>query len=394
MTYLDKFIEDWTVDSRIEHAQTLHPECFRHPEILRAELRCVFTQRWLMLSPVYSHKGTTLLTRTMLQNYGGRIPFTSHGRPVYLEYEQHNEHEQIKAFSNVCTHAWYPLVKGHNRKKSIQCQQHGRAFESQGKCVGQPGFNDVSDFPASTDDLSEFPLQWWNQLPLISFGEPTVDVQSIFSAIDESICGINMEELRYHPQEEEVREINGNWKLHAWNFLDNFHIPYIHGGRDSLTTAMEYHSYQTEIHDNAVLQWVYARNPEHGFHHHQISSRFRHPEQPEKRVLALWWFIFPNMALNFYPWGLSINIYEPHPTVPDKTVFRWYHFVQDHEKYEQRDPIWMNQKVDDEDVEALNLVRNNLHSPECRRGRFAPTRERASHWFHHRVSKLLESSTI
>ena len=388
MTYLEQFPEAWKVDPSIEEAQTLHPECFRHPDILQIELKQVFTNRWLMLPPVFSHQGSSLLIRQLLKENGGRIPLHTHGRSVYIDGTQNNL--PTRAFSNVCTHAWYTLVKEYNCRKNIQCEQHGRLFTAQGKCISQPGFTGHSNFPSSSDHLSEFPLQWWHQLPLISFGSPGVDVQRVFAAIDESICGLNMEDLNYHPQEEEVREINGNWKLHAWNFLDSFHIPYIHGGHDSLTTAMEYRSYQTEIHEHSVLQWVYAKNPEHGFLHHQISPRFQDPQQPEKRVLALWWFVFPNLTLNFYPWGLSINLYEPHPTLPDRTCFRWYHFVQDQEKYEQRDPIWMNQKVDDEDVEALNIVRSNLHSPECRRGRFAPKREQASHWFHHKISKLLE----
>ena len=342
-----------------------------------------------MLAPVFSHHGRSRLILPFLKEYGGRIPLQTHGRPIYLDGSQRNR--PMKAFSNVCTHAWYPLVKEHHCRKTIQCEQHGRLFTAHGECMSQLGFTGTSNFPSPSDHLSEFPVQWWNQLPLISFGSPEVDVQRIFSAIDESICGLDMKKMRYHPQKGEVREISGNWKLHAWNFLDNFHIPYIHGGQDSLTTAMEYRSYQTEIYEHSVLQWVYARNPEHGFHHHQISPRFRHQQRPEKRVLALWWFVFPNLALNFYPWGLSINIYEPHPTHPDTTCFRWYHFVLNQDKYEKRDPVWMNQKVDDEDVEALNLVRRNLHSPECRRGRFAPKREQASHWFHHRISTLLAS---
>jgi hypothetical protein len=63
MTYLEQFPEAWKVDPRIEEAQTLHPEFFRHPDILRAELKQVFTNRWLMLPPVFSHQGRTVLVK-------------------------------------------------------------------------------------------------------------------------------------------------------------------------------------------------------------------------------------------------------------------------------------------------------------------------------------------
>ena len=389
MTSIGTRINDWRVDARIEHAQTLHPDCFRKPEFLEAELQSVFANRWLMLTPTFTQDGTGRPIRDFLDEQGGRIPLHSHARPLFLE--AHTTTKHVRAFSNVCTHAWYPLVKAHNCNNHVQCEQHGRLFSEGGRCVAHPGFSGLPDFPDAMDHLPEYPLQWWHQLPFVSFGKPAVAFDAVFSRVQESICGLNMADLQYQPQAEECREINGNWKLHAWNFLDSFHIPHIHGGKDSLTSALQFSSYQTEVYESSVLQWAYARRPEHGFSPHQISPRFRDKKKPEKRVLALWWFVFPNLTLNFYPWGLSINLYEPHPSAPDKTRFRWYHFVQDQQKYAQRDPIWMNQKVDDEDVEALDLVRKNLQSPICRRGRFAPEREHASHWFHHQLSLRLSN---
>jgi choline monooxygenase len=102
-------------------------------------------------------------------------------------------------------------------------------------------------------------------------------------------------------------------------------------------------------------------------------------------VFALWWFVFPNLTLNFYPWGLSINLYAPVPGKPQRTLFHWYHLVRDASKYAKREEVWMMKAVDDEDVDALTQVARGVRSGMAPRGRFAGDAEKGPHWFHRKV---------
>ena len=43
-----------------------------------------------------------------------------------------------------------------------------------------------------------------------------------------------------------------------------------------------------------------------------------------KNVLAYYFWVFPNMMFNFYPWGLSINIVKPISINFTKVEFRSY----------------------------------------------------------------------
>ena len=43
-----------------------------------------------------------------------------------------------------------------------------------------------------------------------------------------SLGALPLSSLRRVEHVDELREVPGNWKLHAWNFMDTFHIPYIH----------------------------------------------------------------------------------------------------------------------------------------------------------------------
>src|SRR6185437_2239812 len=129
-------------------------------------------------------------------------------------------------------------------------------------------------------------------------------------------------------------------------------------------------------HGKAALQWAYATNPDHGFEPEMLPARFR---DPRRRVFALWWFVFPNLTLNFYPWGLSVNVYMPCPGNPHQTLFLWYHYVLDEGLYERRDEVWLNHQVDSEDVDAIRQVSRAVSSGVAPRGRFAPGQEAGPH---------------
>jgi choline monooxygenase len=183
----------------------------------------------------------------------------------------------------------------------------------------------------------------------------------------------------------EIRDVHGNWKQHAWNFLDQFHIGFVHRAPGGLADAIDLGSYKTELHGRSVLQWVYAREPGDGFDPAWLPERFHDPKG--RRVFALWWFVWPNLTLNFYPWGLSVNVYQPVPERPDTTRFIWYQFALDRQKHAERDRRWLSSQVDAEDVDALAQVGRGLRSGFAPRGRFAPEHEQAGHWFHRLVSR-------
>jgi choline monooxygenase len=203
----------------------------------------------------------------------------------------------------------------------------------------------------------------------------------VLAPVRASLGKLPFAKLRRQPREQEVRELPGNWKQHAWNYMDQLHIPFIHAKPGGLSDAVDLATYRTELHGQAALQWACARKAEDGFDPALLPKAFRGAQ----RVFALWWFVFPNLTLNFYPWGLSVNLYAPVPGEPQRTRFHWYHYAWDEAKYAEREDRWMLQAVDDEDVDALTQVARGARSGLAVRGRFAPRGEEGPHWFHRAV---------
>jgi choline monooxygenase len=367
--------QEYFVDPDIRKAESLPASAFTDNEFLEMELKTIFTHSWLFIPPG-DHPSD------LLKSPGARVPFTLLGKPLFL---QRGLKSQLQCFPNVCTHAWHPLVEASGVSRTVICPQHGRQFDVEGRFVSQAGFSGLENFPRESDHLRKVPVDEWASFAFACLGQPRAPFPEFVAEVQSSVPGISLEKLRRHPTEIDVREADGNWKQHAWNYMDNFHIRFVHKGPGGLADAIELASYKTELYKFSALQWVYARDPKNGFDPETINPRFRDPRNPGKRVFALWWFIFPNLTLNFYPWGLSVNMYMPVPNKPSKTEFLWSNYALDEEKFQHRNDVWLSEQVDAEDIEAISLVSQGAQSGLAPRGRFAPREEAGPHWFHRLV---------
>lgn len=369
--------KDFFVDPDIRIAETLPASAFNDPDFLDLELDTIFKRSWMLVPQ--SATGSSRSLGELLSRPGSRVPFSLLGKPLFL---QRNSRREINCFPNVCTHAWHPLVESACVGGSIVCPQHGREFDQDGRFGSHEGFENLVNFPRESDSLRRLHVESWGPLLAVCLEEPLAPFKKIAEEVKESIPGIELDSLKYRPVANEVREVDGNWKQHAWNYMDNYHIRFVHKGPGGLADAIELDSYTTELHEYGALQWAHARRREDGFDEHQVATRFRDPKKSDKRVLALWWFIFPNLTLNFYPWGLSVNQYLPAPGRPDRTEFHWLQYSIDDARFEQRNKIWLNEQVDTEDIEAISLVSKGAQSGFAARGRFAPREEQGPHWLH------------
>ncbi|MBA3456129.1 MAG: Rieske 2Fe-2S domain-containing protein [Deltaproteobacteria bacterium] len=370
--------EQCHVDADIRRAETLPAAAFIEPEFLARELETVFRTSW-QLVPDRGDDPRPL--EEQVASRGTRVPVSLLGRPLFLQRGW--DDDQLRAFPNTCTHAWFPLVLGADRGPTLVCGQHGRRFDTTGKFVSQPGFKDAPEFPRPCDHLTSLPVATWRRMVFANLDPAARPFTETFAEIDASLAAMPppLERL----PSAEVREIAGNWKQHAWNYLDRFHIGYVHRPPGGLADAIELGSYTTELYEDSVLQWVYAAKPDDGFEPSWLPDRFRDPKG--RRVFALWWFVFPNLTLNFYPWGLSVNVYQPVPGRPDATRFIWYQWAIDRAKHGERDKRWLSSQVDAEDVDALAQVARGMRSGFAPRGRFAPNDEQGPHWFHAKVAR-------
>ncbi|MGB8194234.1 MAG: SRPBCC family protein, partial [Chitinophagaceae bacterium] len=254
---------------------------------------------------------------------------------------------------------------------------HGRLFKLDGKFHSMPEFKEVRDFPSVDDDLHQLPLfQWGNwlftglnaQLPAPEFLQPMMD----------RVGWMPVNEFRFRADLSKTYTVNANWALYCENYLEGFHIPFVHAG---LNTVIDYGNYTTELFSYSNLQLGIAKEGEECFDLPPTSIDYG------KRVAAYYFWVFPNMMFNFYPWGLSVNIVKP--VTPSQTRVDFLSYVWKEEKLSSGAGSGLD-KVEMEDEEIVENVQKGIRSRFYQHGRYSVTREQGTHHFHRLLAEFMK----
>ena len=275
--------------------------------------------------------------------------------------------EQIRCLSNVCTHRGMLIATKPCDLKSLKCGYHGRTFGLDGCMRNMPEFTDVENFPTDSDNLREFNIKKWNGIIFLG-GEQFFD--AVINEMQNRIGWMNIESFEYDESRHRSYDINANWALYVDNYLEGFHIPFVHG---DLHSVLDYDSYSTELFEGGVLQIGIANEGEACFDLPESSPDFG------KKIAAYYYWIYPGLMLNFYPWGLSVNVVNPISV--DRTRIVYHGFVGEKSMLGKGAGGDLD-KVEAEDQEIVEATQRGVSSKSYERGRYSPSKEKGVHHFH------------
>ena len=284
--------------------------------------------------------------------------------------------DSLKCLSNVCTHRANIIINDPCEKKSLSCQYHGRKFDLDGRFKFMPDFEKTKNFPRDSDSLRNFPISKFGPFLFTSL-EQSYDMQNIFDEIFNRLSFFNFNGLIQRPDLSVDHLVNANWAVYCENYLDPFHIPFVH---KELTSVLDINQYKTEIYDKYNLQIGYSSDGEDCFEIPEGHQDFG------SKISAYYYWIFPNIMLNFYPWGLSINIVTPINI--NRTKISFIQFMIDETKYNSGAGGLID-KVEREDEFVVEQVSKGLESRYYKTGRFSAVKEEAIHHFHTLISDYL-----
>ena len=172
--------------------------------------------------------------------------------------------------------------------------------------------------------------------------------------------------------------VNANWALYIDNYLEGFHIPYVHS---SLAATLDYGAYAVELERYGVLQLGIAKPGEPVFALPQS-----HPDA-KRNIAAYYFWLFPTTMFNVYPWGISVNVVTP--LAVDRTKVTFLPFVWDERAREHGAGGGLD-RVEREDEAIVESVQRGVRSRLYDRGRYSPTRETGVHHFHRLLAEFLK----
>jgi len=252
--------------------------------------------------------------------------------------------------------------------KKLQCPYHGRTFALDGQFRNMPEFDEVENFPTEADHLRSFPLAEWNGFLFNSISAD--DFEAFISEVEARVGWLPIEAFTHDSSRHREYTIDSNWALYVDNYLEGFHIPFVHG---DLHDVLDYDAYTTELFDGGVLQIGIANEGEPCF-----DLPEGHPDFGQN-IAAYYFWLHPGLMLNFYPWGLSVNLVIPEAV--DKTRIVYHGFVDDASMLGKGAGGDLD-KVEEEDQFIVEGCQKGVSSVAYERGRYSPTKETGVHHFH------------
>jgi choline monooxygenase len=328
------------IDPDIRRAKTLASEFYTDERFLELSKEKVFARTWQ-----FAGRTSDLSVLT---------PVSVIGEPLLLSRSEGG----LRCMSNVCTHRGKILVEEACDASLIRCGYHGRRFSLDGKFLSMPEFEGVEDFPSEADDLTPLAAGEAGGFAFVSL-DPLGSLTDFVS--EDAMHPMGSGELKLSSTTE--YRVNAHWALYCENYLEGFHIPFVH---KSLNEIVDYGTYTTELFRYSSRQTGY---------------------DAEGNVAGRYLFVFPNTMFNFYPWGVSVNVVRPIST--SETVVEYLTYVSDEGLIGEGAGGDLH-RVEMEDEAVVESVQRGIRSRYYSHGRYSPTREQGTHHFHRLIAEFLE----
>jgi choline monooxygenase len=351
----------------IRHAATLPAWFYSAPAVFEACRDAIFARSWQLAADLDCVKVPgKVCPATLLE---GCLD-----EPILFTRDRN---DRVYCLSNVCTHRGNLVCEGEGVEQALRCRYHGRRFGLDGRLLSMPEFEETIGFPSPADDLPSVPHGTWGPFLFASLA-PICPFEDLVADLAARLSWLPLREAVLDPRRSRDYVVAANWALYCDNYLEGFHIPYIHAG---LNEALDYGEYRTELFAWSSLQVgaaapgqavfsIPAASPDHG-----------------QAIAAYYFWLFPNTMLNFYPWGVSVNVVRP--LAVDRTRVSYLAYVWD-AAHRDRGAGSDLDRVEREDQAIVENVQKGVRSKLYDRGRYSARRETGVHHFHRLLARLLD----
>lgn len=335
---------------------------------------------------LFSRTWTCIGFASDVPGHGDVHPVSFAGLPFLLLRDREG---QIRVFHNVCPHRGMRVVREPGRnKRSLACPYHCWTYKLDGTLLRRPFFEGPEDQEGKTSNENDLPrltevrsAQWLGVvfINIDGMAEPfekhIQDIQAVAKNYGELESGKPAGSLDF--------DIAANWKLITENFVDSYHLPWVH--KNSLEPSTPMVTYEHEFYGNLCIGRAPMQSNRPGWGSQQMPVWPGLSEVAAQRLTYV--VLFPNTLVVFT--STRISWFMLNPVTPDQTLESVRFFVPDpnHPAFvTDRDAFIENYtQLNSEDVWVVEELQRSRHSPAFDGGRFSP------HWdgITHHLSKLV-----
>jgi choline monooxygenase len=316
--------EDYTNEETYKHtrasvdlAVTLIPDAYSSREFFEIEREKVFASSWVVV-------GFT----SQVQKTGQVIVAEVAGRSIIVTRDKQG---QLRAFHNVCRHRAAKLLDDDARavrNNRIRCPYHSWTYDLKGKCLGTPLFegSDIPEEARAAFDMSgvrEFDkadygllpvrAESWGFLVFVNLDPDAAPLTEQLGDLPERFSDYRLDEWRV--VREKTYEVAANYKLVGENFLEYYHLPWVHPELVQVSRMEDHYRWQGPgMYSGFCTTPISQNSGGGGWQGLPPLSTLREDDAESGRFVLL----FPNTAISVLPNHAFIIV--ANPDGPDRTI--------------------------------------------------------------------------
>ncbi|MEZ4293460.1 MAG: aromatic ring-hydroxylating dioxygenase subunit alpha [Polyangiaceae bacterium] len=356
---LEKLISEYDPSAPLAEASTIPASWYTDPRVAELERRSVFGNTWQMVGRA-----------DQVASPGQYLTASVAGEPVVVV---RGDDGVLRAFFNVCRHhAAAVMTEPCGVAKSLRCPYHGWTYGLDGAFRSAPEMDGTRAFSPESNGLVPVHVATWEKLLFVHLGASPPPLAHDLGELHRRAPSLDLASLHFYQRKSWT--IACNWKVFVDNYLDGgYHIPFLH---HDLASILPFKAYTIETFRRVCLQ----KSPIDPSGGDAVTAGVR-------RGQALYYWVYPNLMLNWYEGYLDTNLVLP--LGPDRMVVIFdFYFADVGPAAAARNARSMDvsEQIQDEDHAICESVQRGLSSRAYGAGRLSPRREAGEHLFHRLLS--------
>ncbi len=330
------------------------------------ECKSVFVNNWVFVG--FAHE---------LKNNGDVIPITVAEQPILIVK---NSKGDIVAYHNVCSHRCLILVdKPKNVKKIISCPYHAWSYDLDGNLLASPHFGGTNKhtpngFNKKNNGLRTVRIKIWHDWIFININNNALPFERYAAKLIKQLQDTSLKNIK-PVATLDFGHINTNWKFLIENFIEPYHVQFVH----KKTTSQPLKDHYTIVDGNCYGSGVDLKEEDSSSNSLSVSSKY----------LSL----FPNFIIGTYhPGQLGVylnNPIEPGITSQKRIIYTTEGHNLNKTEINNQKNLWS--KVHKEDHEICEKLQLGRSSPVSQNGGLlSPYWENSVRAFHQTMIKSMK----
>ena len=205
-------------------ADTMPPECYWSPELYQLEVDNIFYKQWICVGRADE---ISAIGDYFTQDVAGESVI------VVRDGEQ-----EVRAYVNVCRHRGCQIVEGAGNVNAFRCPYHGWLYGLNGDLRGVPDFQATRNFDKRAYSLHGVQTEVWEGFIMVNLDPSAPSFRAQMT--DTAKWGLDKYYLSDHRTTNRwVWKLACNWKAYVENFIEEYHIPWVHAETFQPVTPMK-----------------------------------------------------------------------------------------------------------------------------------------------------------